>query len=267
MGWVHFGTQFLTDILIGIALTSQAFSILSAQCCLSSAGQPDFSILCFLLHFLFYLTVSLCSLSVCGLKLIRPLIVRFLFHLFGSPTSIRWNSLLLCHHHYVTFHIEVATCLPTNWAPALPRMVVISIILWNDSSANSVAMSNPKFHMPQRILPSNLVSHWVQYPSFDLEPPNPMVITFITWVTFSTISPRWEWFSLSSTKHASFSVWHRLVLCQTFLPPKCLRYSTGFGAQDLPVDFSTFPTILPVFHMIGCQGFSFSEVFILRYAR
>jgi len=81
-------------------------------------------------------------------------------------------------------------------------------------------MSDPKFYMTQPILSSNPISHRVQSPSFNLGPPDPTVIAFIAWLTCSTFSPRWEQFSLSSARHASFNVWHRSFLWQTRLPPE-----------------------------------------------
>ena len=214
MGWVQFGTHFPTDILTGIAWTSQAFSVLSAGCCLSSVGQLNFSVLCFLL---FYLTVSSLFSAVHGLKPIRPLIVRFLFWLFGLPSSVCLEfpasvSLPLCNVSQ-----EVATCLLTNWAPALPRTTVILVTLRNDSSASPTVMSDPKFHMTQPILLPNPVSHRVQSPPFDVGPPDPTVIAFIARLTCSTISPRWERFSLSSAGNVSFNVWHCSILWQTRL--------------------------------------------------
>lgn len=144
MGWVQLGTQFPTDILIGIAWTSQAFLVISTRCSLSSTGQLTslFSASCFTLYSVSFVPSVLC-LFMAHSQFVPSLFVSSSDPLDCLPLSA-WNSLPLCHCHCVTFHREVATCPLTNWAAALPRTVVILVISWNDSFANSVVKSDFK---------------------------------------------------------------------------------------------------------------------------
>jgi len=76
------------------------------------------------LPFFFSLLLSLRRLSFFVLPWLKANL--FLDCLLPLPSSsdhlplFAGIPLLLCHHHCVTFHKEVATCLLTNWAPAFP---------------------------------------------------------------------------------------------------------------------------------------------------
>lgn len=165
------------------------------------------------------------------------MIVRFLFCLFGSPTTVHlefpaFASLPLCNVSHGSGHLS-----SHKLQQLFLKWFGISVTLCDDSSANSAVKLDINLYVPKLIFPIESgsplgVISTVRYGAPEIRR---CLLLSRGWLA-QTLARDESWFSLISAKHASFTIWNHLVLWKFRLPPK------------MPPIFHQFWSAWPTFH-------------------